>query len=1022
MIGRTISHYRILEKIGSGGMGEVFLAEDSRLGRNVALKFLPPELSRDPDAKARFIHEARAASALDHPNICTVHDIGEDAEGRMFMVMPHYEGSTLKEVLARGGITEAMPAGGRPDVGADPRVCPDSIDIQKKGEHRGSPLPIADILAIADQIARGLTAAHARGIVHRDIKPANIFVTNDGTVKILDFGIAKLAGSKTKLTKTGSTVGTVAYMSPEQAMGREVDQRTDVWSLGVILYEMLAGALPFRGDYEQALVYAILNEEPEPLAKTRGDAPDELQRLVLKALAKDLKNRYQTASEMLQDLKPLAAGAAAPAAQGPSLARLLLRPKVALPLLLVVGALATASFIYFRHHARISWARETLLPRIASIVEENDAWRNLGPAFRLAEQAEMIIPNDPRLAELFAKCSFRIHIRTEPGGARVYMKEYGEPDGEWRSLGLTPLEKIRLPVGIFRWKLEKEGYEPVLAAASTWNGDYQDRNTIIPCDFVRTLDKKGSIPPAMVRVTGAQTRAGKLEDFFIDRCEVTNRKFKEFVDAGGYADRKFWKHPFFRDGKEISWQEALSSFVDQTGQPGPSTWQARDFPEGQGDHPVAGVSWYEAAAYAEFAGKSLPSTLHWGLARGEATPVIQLPQLGGFAVFAPFSNFRGKGTLPAGSLPGITSYGAFDMAGNIREWCWNEAPHGRVIRGGAWDDNPYMFTDVSQAPAMERLPKNGFRCAVYPRPADIPPAAFQPVGLPPVGDLYKIKPVPEEVFQVYRGLYDYDKTELHARVESRKANPSGWVLEKVSFAAAYGDERVTAYLFLPVNSEPPFQAVIYFPGGASAWQRTSADIENFYEFPMFLSFIVKSGRAAVYPLYKGTFERITPAVLAARAATANTHQRMELVFQIVKDFRRCIDYLETRSDIDAGRIAYQGMSWGGNMGPLITAVEERLKASVLLAGSVHGTGRPEINRMTYVPRVNVPTLMLNGRYDTTNSFETTIKPMFDLLGTPAAHKRLLVYETDHIPPRNEYIKETLAWLDKYLGPVTPRVK
>ncbi len=303
MINQTVSHYRILKKIGSGGMGDVFLAEDTKLERNVALKFLPPELSRDADAKARFVHEARAASALDHPNVCTVHDIGEDAEGRMFMVMPHYEGSTLKEVLARDGITESIPAGGRPDVGADPRVCPDSIDIQKKGEHRGSPLPIADILGIASQIARGLTAAHAKGIVHRDIKPANILVTNDHMVKILDFGIAKLAGSKNKLTKTGSTVGTVAYMSPEQAMGREVDPRTDIWSLGVILYEMLTGRLPFAGEYDQAVVYAILNEEPEPVTALRRGVPPEMDRVLSKALAKNREERYQHADELLADLR-----------------------------------------------------------------------------------------------------------------------------------------------------------------------------------------------------------------------------------------------------------------------------------------------------------------------------------------------------------------------------------------------------------------------------------------------------------------------------------------------------------------------------------------------------------------------------------------------------------------------------------------------------------------------------------------------------------------------------------------------
>ena len=985
MIGRTVLHYRILEKLGEGGMGVVYKALDTKLDRLVALKFLPPQISNDTEEKKRFIHEAKAASALDHPNICSVYEINETTEGQLFISMGYYQGMSLREKIKAG------------------------------------PLPIIEAVETAMQLAEGLKKAHQEAIVHRDLKPANVMLTEEEVVKIVDFGLAKLKGL-TRLTRTGTTLGTVAYMSPEQARGGEVDERTDLWSLGVILYEMLTGKLPFRGEFEQAVLYAVLNEEPESVSKIRSDIPDELRRIVRKALVKDIGNRYQTAADFLKDLKPLHASVTAPETVGFSLRRFVMRPKVAIPATFIVCVLAAASFIFIKRQAKVRWAREQILPQIERIVEGNDVWRNLAPAYLLAEQAEKVIPKDRRLTELFSKCSLYINIKTEPAGAKICMKEYSDPDGEWRYLGVSPLAKIRVPVGIFRWKLEKEGYETVQAAAATWNGDQEKPGIIIPFDLVRILDKKESIPVGMVRVAGAKTPAGELDDFFIDRYEVSNRQFKEFLNAGGYSEKKFWKQKFIRDGKALPWEEALKAFVDQTGQPGPSTWQARDFPEGQGDHPVSGISWYEAAAYAEFAGKSLPSGYHWGIARGESTPMIRLPQLGGFAVFAHFSNFRGKGPLPVGSLPGITSYGVLDMAGNVREWCWNETPQGRLIRGGAWDDNPYMFGNMSQAPAMDRSPYNGFRCVVYMQPGKIPGAAFQTVGMPADLDLYKMNPVPDAVFQIYKELYAYDKTELQARVEARKENTGGWILEKVSFAAAYGDERIAAYLFLPQNSEPPFQAVIYFPGSAPQNQRSSADIENYYEFPMFLSFIVKSGRAALFPVYQGTFERITPAVMSARSADANTHQRMELVIQIVKDFRRCVDFLETLPDIDAAKIAYEGMSWGGNMGPLITAVEERLKASVLMGGSIQGTGRPEINRINFIGRVRVPTLMMNGRYDTLHSFETTIKPMFDLLGTPAAHKKLMLYDTDHIPPRNEYIKEILAWLDKYLGPVKHRVK
>ncbi len=975
--------YRIFEEVGRGGMGVIYKAEDLKLKRPVALKFLPPEWGSHMEAKERFIQEARAAAALSHPNICTIHEVDE-SEGKPFIAMEYIEGENLRDKLKKG------------------------------------PLPVEAALDFAIQAAKGLEKAHQKGIVHRDIKTANIMVTESGQVKIMDFGLAKLRGGSS-FTKEGTTLGTVAYMSPEQARGEKVDGRTDLWSLGVVLYEMLTGDLPFKGERDVSILYSIVHEEPKALKDAKPPVPPELQQVIARALNKDPGQRYQAAGEMLKDLNDYQEALkreAAGVCNLRSFLKRLRRPIVAIPTILAVIAIALLAVWFFGRQAKVRWARQVALPEIEKLITENNAWRDLIPVCRLAERAEAYIPHDPKLAELFSKCSVRIDIKTEPPGAKISMKEYAAPASDWMYLGVSPIEMIRVPVGIFRWKVEKEGYETVQAAASTWGIDPGEHDVLSANKLMWTLDKSGSIPRGMVRVQGAETAVGKLDDFFIDKYEVTNKQFREFVNNGGYRNRKYWKQKFIKDGRDLTWEEAVKGFVDQTGQPGPATWQAGDFPEGQDDYPVSGISWYEAVAYAEFAGKSVPTGEHWGTARGEHTTLILVPQLGGFAILAPFSNFKGRGPVPGGSLPGITAYGAFDMAGNVREWCWNETPKGRLIRGGAWDDNTYKFGELAQAPSLDRSAKNGFRCAFYPEPNKVPQAAFQPVKSAETKDLYKAKPVPDSIFQVYIEQFSYDKTEIKARVESRWESPGGWTQEKVSFDAAYGSERVMAYLFLPRNATPPLQAVIYFPGAASISQKSSQDIENYYEFPMFLSFLVKSGRAVLYPLYKGTFERgndSTDVILGS--GDVNSHQYADLFIQDIKDFERCVDFLETRPDIDPKKIAYYGMSWGGSLGVYIEAVERRLKAGVLLAGSINGLGRPEINDINYISRVKIPTLIMNGVYDTLNPFEMSIKPMFDLLGTPAEHKKLITYETDHIPPVNEMIKETLAWLDKYLGPV-----
>jgi serine/threonine protein kinase/Tfp pilus assembly protein PilF len=268
MIGKTISHYKITEKLGMGGMGVVYKAQDLKLDRFVALKFLPPHLTTSEEQKQRFIHEAKAASILQHNNICTIHEIDETEDGQLFICMDYYEGEILDKKI------------------------------------KEKPLLIEEAIEIAIQIAQGLTKAHEKKIVHRDIKPANITLTADGVVKILDFGLAKLS-SQTKLTKESTTLGTVSYMSPEQAKGEDVDYRTDIWSLGVILYEMLTGQLPFKGDYESAVIYSIVNDSLEPVTSLRNGVPMELEWIINKCLHKNPVERYQHVDEMIVDLRQI---------------------------------------------------------------------------------------------------------------------------------------------------------------------------------------------------------------------------------------------------------------------------------------------------------------------------------------------------------------------------------------------------------------------------------------------------------------------------------------------------------------------------------------------------------------------------------------------------------------------------------------------------------------------------------------------------------------------------------------------
>lgn len=964
MIGTSVSHYRILEVIGAGGMGVVYLAEDERLHRRVALKFLPPTTAQDAHARARLLREAQAASALDHPNVATVHDIGE-SNGQLFIAMPFYDGETLRKCIARG------------------------------------PLTVNETARIAGQIASGLAAAHRAGIVHRDLKPANVVVTNDGQVKIVDFGLAMVHSETqetgTRMTAAGTTLGTVAYMAPEQAAGIDVDARADVWALGVTLYEMLTGRLPFPGETVPAMLLAVASQTPVPVRNVRPDAPEELVRIVERALEKDPARRTITAGDIAAEIGRWQVTSSAGVLGAAAVRRSTTRWWVAIAAVALLAA-AVPGVWFVRQNARTRWAREQALPQIDQLSEREQ----YAEAFAIAQQAKQYIPNDPVWKRIDPVVSRRVSVQTTPPGAVASYRVVGSAD-EWIRVGASPIEDSVVPNAYLEWRFEKAGYVTATDASAFV---FVQRVTLL-----ETLHTPEQTPPGMVHVTAGEQPvvaliAGldhlppqRLRDFWIDRYEVTNRDFKRFVDAGGYRDRKYWQQPFVEGGRTFTFEQAMARFKDSAGRPGPATWESGSFADGQDELPVSGVSWYEAAAFAEFSGKSLPTLFHWSRVADQ--------RLSG--VVAPRSNFHGRGVAKVGSSGGMNRYGAFDLAGNVKEWCWNSASDAkRYIMGGGWDEPGYMFNDPDARSPFERAPNFGFRTVKYAED-DVVAKTGERVTFV-ARDFNHEQPVKDDVFAAYRTLYGYDKADLAARQESTDDSAPDWRVEKVSFAAAYGGERVPALVYLPKQGHPPYQAVVFYPGSGTLTQRSSAQIN-----PRQFDWVIKSGRAFIYPIYKSTFER-GDEITTDYPAMTNAYR--EHVIAWAKDVRRTVDYLETRPDIDHDRIAYVGLSWGAALAPMFLAVEPRFKAAVLVVGGFYvQRSAPEVEAINFAPRVTMPVLMLNGRFDFFLPEEGTQIPMFRLLGTPEALKRRVVYDTGHNIPRPDLIRESLDWLDTHLGPV-----
>jgi len=969
-----VERFRILAFLAAGGMGEVYKAEDMRLDRIVALKFLPKELAQDQKSLERFRREAKAASGLNHPNICTIHDFGEDA-GRAFITMEYLEGETLSARLKKG------------------------------------PLTLDEILKIAISVANALGTAHHKGIIHRDLKPGNIMLTDTGT-KLLDFGLAKserpvAADDQTITVLTGEAqvVGTLPYMSPEQLRGKDIDARSDIFAFGAVLYEMLTGSRAFQRQSNSETITAVNSEDPRPPHELVKNVPDELERIIRRCLRKRPEERYASMTEVERELEECQALVSEPTS-GFNLKMLLRqskRPIFSIPALLILLAL-TGLFAWWIHHgSRVMWARNEALPQIAKLAEQE----KFGDAYALAIQAERYIPNDPMLTKLWPDISWSESINTTPSGVSVYRRNYDAPNSAWEFVGRTPIEKRRLPLTDLQWRFELKGFTPVERATFATN---------VPDSTTVRMDEEGKAPTRMVHIELSTSEfesvpvtlsisgfsaspAVPLNDYWLDKFEVTNAEYKRFVDEGGYQKQEYWKNEFRKDGHLLSWAEAVKLFQDKTGRPGPATWIQDEYPRGQENYPVTGVSWFEAAAYAEFEGKALPTIYHWSVAAS----------IWGAASILPRSNFSGSAASSVGAYSGMSWFGVYDMAGNVKEWILNEAGSGkRYILGGAWNEPTYTFLDPDARSPFDRSANFGFRCAKYVLSRDSTKAA-DPVT-PQVPDYNTLKPISDQVFEAYKSIYSYDKTPLRAVIESVQ-QADDWKEEKITFDAAYGSERVIAYLFLPRRASPPFQTVVHFTGASALYDRSSANLASYLED---FDFIVKSGRAVMFPVYKGTFERWDN----YSEWRKNQSAWRDHVIDWSKDLGRTIDYLETRSDIDHNKLAYEGTSWGAAMGAQLPAVEPRLKALVLISPGFYLRKRlPEADQLNFAPRVKAPVLMLNGRFDFIFPVNSSQEPMFRFLGTPKEDKRRVVYDTGHDIPRYEMIKETLNWLDRYLGPV-----
>ncbi len=698
------------------------------------------------------------------------------------------------------------------------------------------------------------------------------------------------------------------------------------------------------------------------------------------------------------------------------LRRLFRRPQgvaafVVLVLAVVGGMIYIPTLQKNKTEGRMKWARD-VVPEIQKSMQAGDFKK----AYELATEADKYI-DDMLLDQLIGQTSGELSFVTSEPGAQVSYKPYNEPNSPWQSVGKTPIAALHLPLGIYRWRVELDGYatrefvRPVFPrGASEFAGQDSAVYNLQLAPVSPETDGMSFVEGSVFfpSITGIGIVEYNIDSFFIDITEVTNAAYREFVEAGGYTDPKFWTEPFELSSEILSFDDAKKRFVDSTGRPGPASWVMGDFPAGKENYPVQGVSWYEAMAYAKFRGKMLPTFYHWARA---AFPIMEAGMLVLTPQMIAYSNLESDGPIPVASTPDLSSTGTYNMAGNVREWCLNARGNLHFTMGGKWDEPEYILFSPTPLDSWDRTEGNGFRCMRMPDGAQVQEEFLKPLG-EYTFEANRKRYTPETLRSTLAVFATPARTDYAVKIESTDTTPRHYNREKLSIAGVGDmDSRLPIELDTPKTGKGPWPVVIFQPGMDSLYVRDPhAGLADSAQF------LTQTDRILVRPILAGMYYRNTGNT-ARQFAEA---QARGVYFRTwIQELNQTVAYLKTRPDVDPNAISFYGISLGATIGVVFGAENKDVKSVILALAGLPPLMKEAVNGIAplieeYATLIRQPVLMLNGRYDFLMPVEESQNPLFNRLAADPAHKKHVLYDEGHsLPSQSEVIREVTAWLDQY---------